>query len=94
MRKKLTWFLMLLELSLGIILIAYGLVKYFSQSTVSEICTEASLCSTDTMSFFTFWLYLTVGVMLICLWYMTTWRAYQFKMKERKSILDPGDFVK
>ncbi|KLE58942.1 choline transporter [Klebsiella aerogenes] len=94
MKKQITWFFMLLELSLGIALIVYGLVKYFSQPAISEICTDASLCATDTMSFFTLWLYLTLGVMLICFWYVTTWRPYQFKMKRMDSTLKPEDLVK
>ncbi|HBY5231471.1 TPA: choline transporter, partial [Klebsiella pneumoniae] len=51
-------------------------------------------CATETISFFMLWIYLTVGVMLIFLWYMTTWRAYQHKEKEVKSKLTPEDFVK
>lgn len=84
---------MLLELSLGIILIVYGLVKYYSQSKSYKMCVETSLCAIDTMSFFTLWLYLTVGVMLICLWYLTTWRPYQNRMQKVKSSLKPEDIV-
>ena len=94
MKKKLTWVLMLLELSLGITLIVFGLVKYFSQSTSYKVCTETSLCAADTMSFFTLWLYLTVGVMLICLWYLTTWRPYQNRVQKVESSLKPEGLVK
>lgn len=94
MRKKLTWLFMFLELCLGIILIISGLVKYFVEPSVSEKCAEATLCATDTLSFFTLWIYLTIGVMLICLWYMTSWRAYRYKAKGVKLKLKPEDFVK
>lgn len=94
MRKKLTWLFMFIELCLGISLIIYGLIKYFVKPSVSDNCVEATLCATETISFFMLWIYLTVGVMLIFLWYMTTWRAYQHKEKEVKSKLTPEDFVK
>lgn len=85
---------MFLELCLGISLIIYGLIKYFVKPSVSDNCVETTLCATETISFFMLWIYLTVGVMLIFLWYMTTWRAYQHKEKEVKSKLTPEDFVK
>lgn len=85
---------MFLELCLGISLIIYGLIKYFIKPSVSDNCVETTLCATETISFFMLWIYLTVGVMLIFLWYMTTWRAYQHKEKEVKSKLTPEDFVK
>ena len=85
---------MFLELCLGISLIIYGLIKYFVKPSVSDNCVEATLRATETISFFMLWIYLTVGVMLIFLWYMTTWRAYQHKEKEVKSKLTPEDFVK
>lgn len=86
------WFY--LELIPGFAFIGAGFFELFIADSGSQICLENTICAVDSLSFIMPWLSVCFGMMVIIIWYLTTYLPFQEKESQFVPSVKPEDFVK
>lgn len=91
------WFSVLwfyLELIPGFAFIGAGFIELFIADSGSQICFENTICAVDGLSFIMPWLSVCFGMMVIIIWYLTTYLPFKEKESQFVPSVKPEDFVK
>lgn len=86
------WFY--LELIPGIVFIGAGFFELFIADSGSQICFENTICAVDGLSFIMPSLSVCFGMMVIIIWYLTTYLPFKEKESLFVPSVKPEDFVK
>lgn len=86
------WFY--LELITGFAFIGAGFFELFIADSGSQICFENTICAVDGLSFIMPSLSVCFGMMVIIIWYLTTYLPFKEKESQFVPSVKPEDFVK
>lgn len=93
-KRWLSVLLFYLELIPGFAFIGAGLFELFIADFGFQICFENTICAVDSLSFIMPSLSVCFGMMVIIIWYLTTYLPFQEKESQFVPSVKPEDFVK
>ena len=94
MKKYLSALWLFCELITGFTFIGAGFFELFIADSGSQICVENTICAVDSLSFIMPWLSVCFGMMVIIIWYLTTYLPFKEKGSQFVPSVKPEDFVK
>ena len=86
------WFYV--ELIPGFAFIGAGFFELFIADPGSQICIDNTICAVDSLSFIMPSLSVCSGMMVIIIWYLTTYLPFKEKESQFVPSVKPEDFVK
>lgn len=94
MRRWFSALWLYLELITGFSFIGSGAYELFISDSGSQICSEISLCDTEILGIITPWLFVCFGMLVIIIWYLTTYLPHRENESKFTTPIKPEDFVK